>query len=218
MACTSREPGAGEGGARLRVRAQGSEGAACADAVAARGSKAGHALGAACVVPPAERFVGRNDWWAYVACVASLVVPLALVPLGLPPLAAVACIALLLVRTLPPLARNWVDLYADRIVIAFGLRRVTVFVSRVEEVDLGTRMFAPMANSRHGVRLMVAARDVPGMRESAAGGGSFRMPAGWSSGRDGEAWPGEVFVALRDNERFVAALTDRMERLSTRDR
>lgn len=157
----------------------------------------------ACVVPPAERFAGKNAWWAYAFAVAGIAVPLALAAAGLSAVAALAVAVLVLLRTVPPLARNWVDLYGDRFTVAFGLRTVTVRIARVAEVaEVRRALGASTANAPDCVRVA--------LRGCGPDGGE-----GGSEGA-GPAVSGELFVALCDNARFAAELAERQKRLRRR--
>lgn len=164
--------------------------APCASDAAARVARAAApSADVACVAPPAERFAGKNDWWAYAAAAVLLVAPAALTLAGLSALAALACMAVLALLTVPRLVRNWVDLYADRFVAAFGFRTVTVRVAQVVEVREESRLALPTANARACVCVAV--------RASGTKGGCQR----------------ELRVALRDNARFAAELSERRRRL-----
>lgn len=157
----------------------------------------------ACVAPPAERFAGKNAWWAYAFAVAGIAVPLALTAVGLPGVAALAVAALLSLRTVPPLARNWVDLYADRFTVVFGMRTVTVRIAQVGEVgEVRRTLGASTANAFECVR--VALR---GCRPGGGEGGAEDM---------GPSPSGELFVALHDNARFAAELAERRRDLRHR--
>ncbi len=170
--------------------AQPSSDACAADAACAVG--AARRADVACVAPPAERFAGKNAWWAYAFAVAGIAVPLALTTVGLSLVAALAVTALLSLRTVPPLVRNWVDLYADRFTVAFGLRTAIVRIAQVAEVEeVRHALGASTANAPDCVRIALGGRG-----ESHAEGA-------------GTASSDELFVALRDNARFAAELTER---------
>lgn len=155
----------------------------------------------ACIEPPAERFMGKNAWWTYLFAIAGAVVPLALAAAaGLPIPLALAVAVLLSLRTVLPLARDWVDLYPDRFTVAFGLRTATVHIARVVEVaEVRRALGAPTANASACVRVVLCDRTAQG-----------------ETGALGDVGPTprvELFVALRDNARFVEELEKRRRRL-----
>lgn len=151
-----------------------------------------------CIEPPAERFVGKNDWWAYALAVGGIGVCFVLLVLvGAPKLFALACLAVPVFFAVPPFARNWVDLYGDRFVIAFGFRNLVVRIADVVDAEEVRRhMGAPTANANACVR--IALRDSATVQTNLP---NVAPPTG------------ELFVALYDNARFIEELAERQERL-----
>lgn len=173
----------------------------CASDAAVGAVGAARCADVACIEPPAERFMGKNAWWAYLLAVAGAAVPVALaVAVGLPIPLALAVAALLSLRTALPLARNWVDLYPDRFTVAFGLRTATVLVARVAEVgEVRRALGAATANAPACVRVALHGRTVQGGADALGDVGPTPLV--------------ELFVALRDNARFVGELEERRRRL-----
>ncbi len=150
-----------------------------------------------CIEPPAERFVGKNDWWAYALAVGGIGVCFVLLVL----VGAPSCL-LPARRRSPrslrsPVCPELVDLYGDRFVIAFGFRNLVVRIADVADAEeVRRRMGAPTANANACVRIA--------LRDSAA----------FQTNLPNVAPPtGELFVALYDNARFIEELAERQERL-----
>ena len=163
-----------------------------AGAASARGTRFASVSEVSCIEPPAERFAGKNDWWVYVLAIGGIALCFVLLLLaGASVPFALSCLIVPALFAVPPLVRNWVDLYADRFVVAFGFRTVTVHIPNVAGVEeVRRKLGAPTANGNACVRVELC------------------DPAA-----DTAAPCGELFVALRDNARFVETLTERRERL-----